>query len=132
MVDTMNRKRAFVSFDFDNDKVLKDFIIGQAKLPDSPFEVADWSMKEAAPQSNWEREAEARIRRSDIVIVMVGSRTHRAQGVMKEVAMARRNSVPIVQIIGYRNSSPAQVANAGRLYQWNWENLKKILSATFR
>ena len=128
----MNRKRAFVSFDFDNDKVLKDFIIGQAKLPDSPFEVADWSMKEAAPQSNWEREAEARIRRSDIVIVMVGRRTHRAPGVLKEVAMARRNSVPIVQIIGYKNSSPSAVPNAGRLYRWDWENLKKILSATFR
>ena len=132
MVDNMNRKRAFVSFDFDNDKVLKDFIIGQAKLPDSPFEVADWSMKEAAPQSNWEREAEARIRRSDIVIVMVGPRTHRAPGVMREVGMARRNSVPIVQIIGYKNSNPTKVANAGRLYRWDWENLKKIFSATFR
>lgn len=26
----MAKKRVFVSFDFDNDKVLKDFIIGQA------------------------------------------------------------------------------------------------------
>ena len=36
-------RRVFVSFDFDNDKKLKDFIIGQSKLPDSPFEVSDWS-----------------------------------------------------------------------------------------
>ena len=47
-------KKVFVSFDFDNDKALKEFIIGQSKLPDSPFEVADWSMKEAAPQRSWE------------------------------------------------------------------------------
>ena len=37
----MANKRVFISFDFDNDKRLKDFIIGQSKLPDSPFEVID-------------------------------------------------------------------------------------------
>ena len=124
----MAKKRVFVSFDFDRDKVLKDFIIGQAKLPDSPFEVVDWSMKEAAPQ----RDAEARIKRSDIVIVMVGQHTHRAPGVLREVDMARRNGVPIVQVIGYKDSSPTPVENAGRLYRWDWKNLKKILSVTFR
>ena len=128
----MAKKRAFVSFDFDRDKVLKVFVIGQAKLPDSPFEVADWSMKEAAPERSWQREAEARIKRSDIVMVMVGRYTHRAPGVLKEVGMARRNGVPIVQIIGYRDSNPTPVPNAGRLYRWDWENLKKILSVTFR
>ena len=30
-------KRAFISFDFDRDKTLKDFMVAQAKLPDSPF-----------------------------------------------------------------------------------------------
>ena len=45
----MPKKRLFVSFDFDNDKILKDFIIGQSKLQDSPFEVIDTSMKEAVP-----------------------------------------------------------------------------------
>lgn len=89
-------------------------------------------MKEAAPERNWEREAEARIKRSDIVIVMVGKQTHRASGVLKEVAMARRNGVPIVQVIGYRDASPTAVPNAGRLYRWDWENLKKIFSVTFR
>ena len=78
----MNKKKgAFVSFGYDNDKRLKDFIVGQARLPGSPFEVADWSMKEAAPQRNWESEAEARIKRCDIVIVMVGRQTYGAPGV---------------------------------------------------
>lgn len=125
----MPKKRAFISFDFDRDKILKDFVIGQAKLPDSPFDAADWSMKEAAPQSKWEAEAEARIKRSDVVIVMVGSQTYRAPGVLKEVAMARDNKIPIVQIIGYKDTSPPKVSNAGTLYKWNWANLKNILSA---
>jgi len=130
-------KRAFISFDFDNDRVLKDFFVGQFKLPGSPFTASDWSMKEAAPQSNWEQEAapqsnweqeaERRIRRSDIVIVLVGSETHRASGVLKEVAIARRLGKPMVQIIGYKDSRPTRVSNAGRLIRWSWDNLKKIL-----
>ena len=125
----MAKKRAFISFDFDRDKKLKDFVIGQSRLADSPFQTADWSLKEAAPQSTWQAEAAARIKRSDVVIVMVGSQTYRAPGVLKEVEMARRNRIPIVQIIGYRDTSPPKVANAGRRYSWNWPNLKKILSA---
>ena len=123
----MSKKHVFVSFDFDNDKVLKDFIIGQARLPDSPFEVVDTSLKEAAPMKTWEEKALAAIRRSDIVLVMVGSGTHKAPGVLKEVAMARDEGIPIVQVIGYRDGDYTPVPDAGRLYAWNWENLKKLL-----
>ena len=58
--------RVFVSFDFDNDRVLKDFILGQAKKEDSPFEVIDHSLKEAAPERDWEKKARAAIARSGI------------------------------------------------------------------
>ena len=75
-------KRAFFSFDFDEDQGLKHHMVGQMKLPTSPFEGADWSMKEAAPQKNWEQEAEHRIRRSDVVVVLVGANTHKAPGVL--------------------------------------------------
>lgn len=123
----MAKKRVFVSFDFDNDKALKDFIIGQARLPDSPFEVIDTSIKEAQPMKTWEDKAREAIKRSDIVLVMVGSNTHRAPGVLKEVKMARDEGIPIVQVIGYKDGNYTQVPDAGRLYAWNWENLKKLL-----
>jgi hypothetical protein len=122
------KKKVFVSFDFDNDKVLKEFIIGQSKHEDSPFEVADHSMKEAAQEWNWEAEARARIKRADITVVMVGPSTHKASGVLKEVAMTREEKKPIVQIIGYRDANPTPVPNAGRLYRWNWSNLETILA----
>ena len=123
----MAKKRVFISFDFDNDKVLKDFIIGQARLADSPFEVIDTSLKEAAPMKMWEDNAGMAIRRSDIVLVMVGPNTFRAPGVMKEVQMAREESIPIVQVIGYKDGNYTAVPNAGRLYSWNWDNLKNLL-----
>jgi predicted GTPase len=123
----IQKKRVFVSFDYDNDKVLKDFMIGQAHLSDTPFVVVDTSLKEAAPMRTWEEKARSAIRRSDIVLVMVGSQTYRAPGVLKEVRMAREENVRIVQIIGYRDGNYTPVSEAGTLYRWSWENLKKLL-----
>ena len=123
----MAKKKVFVSFDFDNDKVLKDFIIGQARLEDSPFEVIDTSLKEAAPMKTWEDKARASIKRSDIVVVMVGPKTHSAAGVLKEVAIAREEKISIVQVIGYKDGNYTAVPNSGRLYSWNWDNMKKLL-----
>jgi hypothetical protein len=123
----VGKKRVFVSFDFDEDRVLKDFIIQQAKNPDSPFNVIDHSLKEAAPERSWKDKARSAIKRSDIVLVMVGPKTHRAPGVLAEVAMAREEGIPIVQVIGYKNGDYVAVPNAGRLYRWNWENLKNLL-----
>lgn len=125
---SMAKKRVFVSFDFDNDRALKDFIIGQSKHTDSPFEVIDHSLKEAAPEKDWEKKAASAISRSEIVLVMVGPESHKAQGVLKEVEMARKAGVKIVQIIGYKDGNYTPVPDAGRLYAWNWENLKNLLS----
>lgn len=124
----MAKTKVFVSFDFDNDKTLYEFIIGQARLPDSPFEVSDHSLKEAAPERDWEIKARAAISRADKFIVMLGPKTRSAPGVKKEVAMAKDLGKTRFQIIGYRNgSSDWAVPDAGVTYSWNWENLKKLL-----
>ncbi len=125
--EIMAKKRVFISFDFDNDKKLRDFIVGQSRLPDSPFEIIDTSLKEAAPMKTWEDKARVAIKRSDIVLVMVGPQTYKAPGVLKEVGMARQETKPIVQVIGYKDGNYTAVPNAGRLYSWNWENLKKLI-----
>lgn len=126
--EEMAKTRVFVSFDFDNDRVLKDFILGQAKLTDSPFEVVDHSLNEAAPERDWEKKARAAISRAEIVLVIVGTKTYKAHGVLKEIAMAREANIRIVQIIGYKNGDYTPVPNAGRLYSWNWDNLKNLLT----
>lgn len=124
----MKKSRVFVSFDFDHDRALKDFVLGQAKHTDSPFEVIDHSLKEAVPEPQWESKARAAIHRADIVLVMVGPCTHKAHGVLKEVAMAREAGIKIVQIIGYKDGNYTPIPNAGRLYSWSWENLKMLLA----
>ena len=123
----MAKKRVFISFDFDNDKALKEFMVGQARLPESPFEIVDTSLKEAQPMKTWEEKARAAIRRSELVLVVVGPETHKAPGVLKEVAMAREAGVRVAQIIGYRDGDYTPVPGAGNLYRWSWENLKALL-----
>ncbi len=125
----MAKKKVFVSFDFDNDKALKDFIIGQAKLDDSPFEVSDFSLKEAAPEQQWLDKARAAISRSEVFIVMLGSKTKKAPGVLKEVKLANELKKTKFQIIGYKEGTEDwAVPEAGRVYRWNWDNLKKLLT----
>ena len=125
----MAKKKVFVSFDFDNDKTLKEFLIGQAKNADSPFEVSDFSLKEEAPEAEWEKRAKTAIARSDVFIVMLGKRTRFASGVLKEVRMANGLQKPKFQIIGYSEGSEEwAVPNAGRTYKWSWETLKTLLA----
>lgn len=124
----MAKKRVFVSFDFDNDKTLKDFIIGQSRREDSPFEVVDFSLKEAAPEKTWLDKARAAISRSEVFIVMLGPKTRNAPGVLKEVRIANELKKAKFQVIGYEDGSETwAVPDAGRVYRWNWENLKTLL-----
>ena len=125
----MAKKKVFVSFDFDNDKTLKDFIIGQAKNSDSPFEVSDYSLKEAAPEKGWLEQASRAIGRADIFIIMLGPKTKKASGVLKELKIANDKSKTKFQIIGYNDGKADwAVPGGGRVYSWNWDNLKKLLA----
>jgi len=125
----MAKTKVFVSFDFDNDKTLKDFIIGQAKNPDSPFEVSDHSLKEAKPEKDWLEYAKRAIGRADVFVIMLGPKTKNASGVLKELNVAIEKGKRKFQIIGYRDGRPdLAVPGGGRTYSWNWDNLKKLLS----
>lgn len=125
----MAKKKVFISFDFDNDKTLKDFIVGQAKNDDSPFEISDHSLKEAAPEKDWLDRAKTAIGRADVFIIMLGSKTKNASGVLKELKVATEKEKDKFQIIGHPNGSEDwAVTGGGRVYRWNWDNLKKLLS----
>ena len=125
----MAKTKVFVSFDFDNDKVLKDFIIGQAANSDSPFEVSDYSLKEAAPEADWLDKASRAIACADVFMIMLGPKTRWASGVLKEVSVAIEKEKRKFQIIGYASGTEEwEVPGGGRTYKWDWGNLKTLLS----
>ncbi len=123
----MNKKKVFISFDFDQDKALKDLLIGQSHNSVCPFDVIDSSLKEAVPEEGWEEKARQKILKADQVIVLVGAQTHRAPGVLKEVTLARKHHKKIVQLIGRKDGHYKRVPGAGVLYRWTWDTLQKIL-----
>jgi hypothetical protein len=88
----MAKTKVFISFDYDHDETLKEFFVGQAKLEDSPFELADWSIKEAIDE-NWKKKARTRIKGVDTVAVICGKNTDTATGVSAEHTIAQEQKV---------------------------------------
>lgn len=124
----MSKKRVFISYDYDHDKFLKDALVGQAKNPDSPFEIADWSVKVASP--GWQDDARKRIRASDVIAVVCGEHTHQAIGVAYEVQVAQEEGIPYFLLKGYADkicTKPTSAKTTDKLYNWTWENLKALI-----
>ena len=94
-------RRVFISFDYDHDVALRDFLVGQAKLAGSPFEIADWSVKEPFT-GDWKAKVRTRIRSVDQVAVMCGHNTDTAAGVSAELEIARDERKPYFLLKGYR------------------------------
>jgi antiphage defense system Thoeris ThsB-like protein len=127
----MAAKRVFVSFDYDNDATLKEFLIGQSKNSDSPFEVSDWSIKEAS--ADWKEKARRRIRAADVVCVICGEHTDTASGVSVEVSLAQEERIDYFLLGGYKdktNKKPGTAKSSDKVYNWTWENLKNLIGGS--
>lgn len=122
-------QRVFVSFDYDNDSDLKVLLIGQARNPDTPFEVEDWSVKTASP--GWRADARKRIARSDQVIVLCGKHTSTASGVNVELELAIELGVPYFLLAGREGAvKPTSARPGDKLYEWTWPNLKALIAGS--
>jgi len=111
-----------------NDVVLKQFLIGQSKKDDSPFEISDWSIKEAS--SDWKTKARARIRSSDVVIVICGKNTDTATGVATELSITQEERKDYFLLAGYSdggNRKPTSARSSDKIYKWTWDNLKALI-----
>lgn len=125
----MAKTKVFISFDYDHDETLKTFLVGQAKHPDTPFELADWSIKEPIT-SNWKDKARMRIKAVDVVAVICGEYTNSATGVSAEVKIAQEEGVPYFLLNGYAAKTcvkPTAAMTSDKLYRWTWENLKALI-----
>ena len=124
----MAKTRVFISFDYDHDIDLKNAVVGQARMADSPFEVADWSIKEAS--TNWRSEARRRIRSVHQVMVICGEHTDTARGVSIEVGLAREEHKPYFLLSGRSDKTCRKPlgAEGDTMYRWTWNNLKLLVA----
>lgn len=122
-------KRVFISVDFDNDEELRDALVGQARNPDSPFEIADYSINEPI-EEKWREKARSRIRAADLVIVICGENTDTAKGVAAEMTITREEQKPYFLLRGRPRGNckkPAMALKADEIYPWSWDILKLLI-----
>jgi len=125
----VGKRRVFVSFDYDHDVALKEFLVGQAKHPDSPFEIENWSINEPVV-GDWKKKAKERISRADQIVVICGEHTHTAKGVSIELGIAQEDGKPYFLLKGYKDSActkPSTARSTDKMQAWTWENLKGLI-----
>src|ERR1051326_7793961 len=123
------KKRAFISFDYDNDEGAKKMLVGQALYEDSPFEFKDASVKEHIT-GDWKEKIRRRMDNIDIVIVLCGEKTHTATGVAAELEIAQEKKKDYFLLKAYSDKTctkPTVAKSTDNLYKWTWDNLKALI-----
>lgn len=125
----MANPRVFISFDFDHNADDKKYFAGQAKNSRTPFNIEDWSSKASLPQKLWEALIEEKIKKCNILLVLVGKKTYTATGVVKEISFAKSHAIPVFGVyVGGANTATSLPDGLprNRVIPWEWE---KIASA---
>lgn len=126
----MSIPRAFISFDFDNNEKQKKYFIGQCKNSRTPFSIYDWSAKEPMKQSEWEQIVEDKMKKTNMCIVLVGRHMKSATGVNKEIAMAKKNNVPVfgVYVDDANSTSTLPIGlQRNKTVAWNWVKIADMI-----
>ena len=124
------KKRVFISFDFDHDEGTKIMLAGQAKLPDSPFDFSDASLKEHLT-GDWKEKVRRRMDNIDVIIVLCGENTHNAGGVAAELTIAQEKNKSYFLLRAYADKTctkPTSARSVDKVYKWTWDNLKVLIS----
>lgn len=126
----MSLKRAFISFDFDHDEDLRNLLVGQAKNPDTPFEIKDRSLKEPL-SGDWKEKIRRRMENVDVVIVICGAHTDTAAGVAAELEIAKYAGKDYFLLWGRSGENcqkPSTASSKDKIYKWTWDNLKSLIN----
>ena len=123
----MDKPKVFVSFDYETDYELKETLMGQSQLDDSPFSVTDVSLKEREPEKTWRRKARLAIQSCDVFVVILGQNTHTANGVIDEIQIAKELRKRRFQLRP-QGGKWRPMKNGGKLVVWTWNNLKREFS----
>ena len=125
----MAKKRVFTGFDFGHDEDLRNLLVGQSIKTDSPFALADWSIKEPMT-GDWKAKVRRRIKSVDQVIIMCGQHTDKASGVSIELSIAKDEGKPYFLLYGRSSKTckkPTSATSKDKMYKWTWDNLKQLI-----
>jgi hypothetical protein len=122
--------RAFISFDFDHNEGQKNYFVGQARNSRTPFNIQDWSSKEEVTQNRWKEIIEDKLKRCNLMIVLVGKSMSTATGVDREIEMAQKNDVPFFGVYVDGADSYSTLPNGLSRYRvipWTWDGVAEMI-----
>jgi CHASE2 domain-containing sensor protein len=131
----MGNPRAFISFDFDHNETEKNLFVGQAKNSRTPFSIEDWSSKSSLPQKEWEQLIADKIKKCNILIVLVGKTMASATGVVKEISFAKATDVPVFGVYVDGANTTSNLPNGlprNRTISWEWDKIADAIDQTMK
>lgn len=121
----MARKRVFIAFAIE-DKVYRDFLVGQAKNDHSPFEFTDMSVKKPW-DSQWKTNCRTRIKGCNGLVALISKNTAKSDGELWEIKCAYDEGVPVMLMWVNNERSGLPTLLKGKLINvWSWSNLKNF------
>lgn len=123
-------KRVFISFAIE-DETYRDFLVGQARNENSPFEFVDMSVKQPWSEQ-WKTNCRKKIRGCDGMIALVSKNTSKADGQLWEVNCSKEESVPVRGVYVSKDDRPSTLPSefsGVRVMNWTWDNIKSFIDS---
>jgi len=119
-------KRIFIAFSFE-DKTYRDFLVGQAKSDESPFEFTNMSVSEPWDEE-WKKNCRSRIKGCDGFIALISKNTKSATGELWEIKCAYEEKIPVMLMwINDERPTLPDLIKDKRINVWSWDNLKTFI-----
>ena len=121
-------KRIFISFAIE-DSNLRDFLVGQARNNNSPFDFVDMSVK-SPWDSEWKTKCRTKIRGCDGIIIIVTQNTKKADGQIWEVMCAIQEGIPGIGLWGHNDEKVSPLPSifvSVKVVNWSWSNIKSFI-----
>ncbi len=120
-------KRIFISFAAE-DSWTRDYLVGQAKNNNSPFEFTDMSVKQSW-DSSWKTNCRTRIKGCDGVVALISKKTWNADGARWEMKCASEEGIPMLGVHIHsddKGAIPAELSGC-RVIEWTWPGIAAFI-----
>jgi hypothetical protein len=125
-----SKNRIFISFPVE-DKWARDYLVGQARNENSPFEFVDMSVKQPWDEK-WKTQCRSRIKGCDATIALVSKNIKKADGHLWEIKTSKEERVPVRGIYVTTDDRPTSLPSeldGVRVVGWTWANIKSFLDS---
>lgn len=121
-------KRVFIAF-ASEDKYARDFLVGQARSKNSPFEFVDMSVK-IPYEAEWRQKVATRIRGCAGVVAILSKSSLQASGQLYEIRTAIAEGKPILGVYAQKtDKTKPQEMNGYLCIEWSYDGIATFINS---